>query len=116
MNFPLYNDKVWTFPLKCQNAAGAVQPGPTTGAWPTAVSDNPASLGASVVYQAPLFNLVLTPKVQASPGISVTVSYVGMASATFTADIVTDPNLISVAIDSADVTSISQSIPSAPGP
>ncbi len=116
MNFQLYNDKTYTFPLQCKNASGVVQPWPTTGAWPVAVSDNPGSLAASVTYVAPSFKLVLKPMVQASPNISVTVSYIGMGPAIFVADIVADPDLISVAVDASGVTTATQSIPTNTGP
>ena len=114
MSFQLYNDKVYTFPIAAHNALGASQPWGATN--PLAVSSNPASLGARVIWQAPSFFLVLTPAVQASPGLSVTVSYTGMASATLGVDIVPDPDLVSVAIDSSTATSVSQNVPTAPGP
>jgi len=116
MNFQVYNDKVYILPLKCQSASGA------PGAWgprePTPVSGNPNSLGATIRWVDPNYFLVLTPKVQTSPGLSVSVSYVGMASANIAVDIIPDPNLISVIIDSnpANVTSEAQNVPTAPGP
>ncbi len=66
MNFQLFNDKVWTFPLKCANSIGP-QPFPTA---PAAVSSNSASLGASVA-SGPFnvgFVLTLTPKVPSLAG------------------------------------------------
>lgn len=122
MNFQLYNDKIWTFPLKCQNASG-IQPWPA-GSNPVAVSSNPASLTASANAILGFGNaitgyaLVLTPKVQASPGLTVTVTNVGMDPVVFTADIVTDPDRLSVVVDSAatDYTTSPQNVPADPGP
>lgn len=123
MNFQLYNDKVWTFPLNSQNSAGVAQALPGT-ANPAAVSSNPASLGAAIIATGPPTGgitgraLVLTPKVQASPGLTVTVTNAGMAPVIFGVDIVADPDLLTVAVDTvpADITTAPQSIPVAPGP
>jgi hypothetical protein len=122
MNFPLYNDKVWTFPLKCQNSSG-IQPWPA-GSNPVATSSNPASLTASANAILGFGNaitgyaLVLTPKVQASPGLTVTVANVGMDSIIFTVDIVSDPGRFSVVVDTADTdyTISPQNVPAATGP
>ncbi len=116
MNFQLYNDKVWSFPIKCQNASGVAQPFPP-GTGPNVVSSNPVSLGAAIgLVSGGGFTLELTPKVQVSPGITVTVSSVGMDSSAFVVDIVADPNRLSVAIDSAAAASVAQNVPTAPGP
>lgn len=119
MNFQLYNDKVWTLPLQCQNAASVVQPFPS-GSSPSAVSSNPASLNAEVALGTGGvgFKLILTPKVQASPSLTVTVTNVGMTPAVFVVDVVPDPNILSVAVDDipADVTTAPQNVPVAPGP
>ncbi len=121
MNFQLYNDKVWTFPLKSQNALGVSTALPGT-ANPAAVSSNPASLGAAIIATGPPtggitgYSLVLTPKVQASPGLTATVSNVGMAPVIFAVDIVADPNLLSVMVDTVGDTTTAQNIPTAPGP
>jgi hypothetical protein len=116
MNFQLYNDKIWTFPIKCQNAGG-VQPWPLN-ANPLAVSSNPASLGARVIGQVPSLFLELTPKVQVSPGLTVTVSNAGMAPVVFGVDIVADPDMLSVVVDAvaADITTSAQNVPTAAGP
>jgi hypothetical protein len=111
MNFQLYNDKVWTIPLKCKDATGADKPFPTS---PVAVSSNPASLGVAI-GQSP-WVLILTPKVQTSPGLVVTLSSVGADGTTFVVDIVADPNRLSVSVDSLAATSTVQNIPTAPGP
>jgi hypothetical protein len=118
MNFQLYNDKVWTFSIKPQNAAGVAQPWPANSS-PQAVSSNPASLVAGVQLGSNnTFTLVLTPKVQVSPGLTVTVTNSGMAPLVFVVDIVADPDLLTVAADTvaADITTTPQNIPVAPGP
>ncbi len=110
MNFQLHNDKVYTIPLKCQNATGP-QPFPS---FPVAVSSNPDSLGVSIGMGP--FVLLLAPKVKLSPGITVTVSSLGADPATVVVDIVADPDRLSVLIDSAAATSAVQAVPVAPGP
>ncbi len=111
-NFQIYNDKVWTFPLKCVSAAGVIQPSFPSGL--TVTSSSPNSLGAAEV----LGKLVLTPLVQASLGITVTISGAGLIPATLTCDIVSDPNALNVVIDmtAIDVTTVNQNVPTAPGP
>lgn len=114
MNFQLYNDKVWTFPLKCKNAAGVVQPFPPSPTF-AVVSSNPASLGVAVNNFGG-FMLVLTPKVKLSPGLTVTVSNTGMDPLVFAADIVPNPDRLSVDVDTAAATTTPQNVPAAPGP
>ncbi len=119
MNFQLHNDKVWTFAIKPQNAAGLV-PWPN-GSNPSVVSSNPASLGAAVamgngqIGQPATYFMVLTPKVQISPGLSVTISNVGMQPVTFAVDVVADPDMLSVTVDPVPFTT-PQSVPTVPGP
>ncbi len=114
MNFQAFNDKVWTLPLKCLNASSVAVAFPA-GSNLAAVSSNPASLGASIANGT---NLVLTPKVQNSPGITVTVTGVALAPAVLVVDVVADPNLLSVSVDTtpADDSTVSQSVPVASGP
>ncbi len=113
MSFQLFNNKTWTFPLKCQNAAGVAQPFPTN---PSAESSNPASLSAAILGPSPGFFLMLTPKVQVSPGLTVTVSATGMAPVVFAVDVAADPDMLSVAVDTANATTAVQNVPTAPGP
>ncbi len=119
MGFQIYNDKVTTLPLICQTSAGVTQAFPS-GSNPVAVSSNPTSLGAIVALGTGGvgFKLVLTPKVQASPGLVVTVTNVGMSPVNFVVDIVADPNMLSVAIDTSAtaVTTAPQNVPVAAGP
>ncbi len=115
MNFQVYNNKIWTFPLRCQNAAAVSQPFPAGSSF-AVVSSNPASLTAAATAVTGGYNLVLTPKVQASPGLTVTVTTAGMAPAVFMVDIVADPNLLSVVVDTTAPTTTPLAIPVAPGP
>ncbi len=116
-NFQVYNDKIWTLPIKCQNSSGVFVAFPS-GSNLAAVSSNPASLGAVVTSTILGTNLVLTPKVQVSPGLTVTITGVALAPINFMVDIVADPNLLSIAVDTtpADGTTVSQNVPIAAGP
>ncbi len=115
MNFQLYNDKIYTFSLHTVNAANVTQPWPS--GIPTVVSSNPASLSATIssVDFVTAFSLVLTPKVKVSPGLTVTVSNTGVAPAVFVVDVVSDPDMLSVVVDSTPTT-VAQNVPTAPGP
>lgn len=115
MNIQLYNDKAYNFPLKAVNAAGETQPWPA-GA-PGVVSSKPASLGVQV-GGFPNFVVTLVPKVQASSGIIVTLTSQNMVPATFSVDIVPDPNVLSIVVDGdvTHATTTAQDIPTAPGP
>ena len=114
-NFPVQNNKVGNLPLQALNTGtGVVGPWPT-GVAASAVSSAPNSLGVSI---GPPANLILTPKVMQSQGITVTVSGVGMtAAAPFLVDIVPDPNApLQVVIDTTHYTTTAQNVPTAPGP
>jgi hypothetical protein len=114
-NYELMDDTIATVPIQTTNDVGVVEP-PPTGDTFTAVSSLPASLGVSVVT-SPVLALVLTPLVQASPGITVTVSdSAGLKVATQLVDIVTDTTPTNVILDLAGATTVSQPVPSAPGP
>jgi hypothetical protein len=111
-NFELKNDTVATIPIVTEDAAGNVVPA-TAGDTFTAVSSLPASLGVAVTNNA----LVLTPLVQASPGLTVTVSDAdGLTAATLTVDIVPDLSPTQVVLETADATTVPQAPPTAPGP
>lgn len=114
-NYELLNDTIATIPVQTTNSAGVVEP-PPTGDTFTAVSSLPASLGVSIIT-APALALVLTPLVQASPGITVTVSdSAGLKVATQLVDIVADATPTNVILDLADATTVAQPVPTAPGP
>lgn len=116
MNFQIFNDKVYTFPIKCHAADNVLQAFPP-GYAPSAISSNPASLTVQTGFvSGGGFSLTLIPKVQGSSGLTVTVSAVGMASNAFVVDIVPDPDLLTVAVDTSGVTTATQNVPTAPGP
>jgi hypothetical protein len=116
-NFELPNDEVVTIPIQTTDSAGTVEPVPTGDVF-TAVSSLPASLGVAIGATAsgsPA--LVLTPLVQASPGITVTVSdSAGLVQAVQLVDIVPDVTDTNILLDVADATHVSQPVPTAPGP
>lgn len=119
-NFQAYNDKVWTLPIKCFNPTTSV----TTAAFPsgtafTVTSSLPNSLSVAFSGNDNTAWIVLTPKVQASPGISVTVAGTNMVSQTLLVDVVADPaaqNQVSIDTSSSDVTTAPQNVPTAAGP
>jgi hypothetical protein len=111
-NLEILNDTIVTIPIQTQDAEGGVV-SPPPGDTFTAVSSLPNSLGASVVGSS----LVLTPLVQASPGITVTVSDAdGLAQAVQICDIVPDLSPKNVVLDIAGETTTSQPVPPNPGP
>lgn len=113
-NYELLNDTVATIPIQTTNSAGAVEP-PPAGDTFSATSSSP-SLGAAIVT-SPALALVLTPLVQASPGITVTISdSAGLKVATQLVDIVADATPTNVILDLADATTAAQPVPTAPGP
>ena len=113
-NFELTNDEVVTVPIQTTNAAGAVE-APPTGDVFTAVSSSP-SLGVAVVT-TPMLALVLTPLVQASPNITVTVSdSSGLAVATQLVDIVPDVTDTNIILNLSGASHVAQPVPTAPGP
>lgn len=115
-NYELLNDTVAAIPIQTTNSQGVVEPPPSGDVF-TAVSSSP-SLGAAVSKDAggnP--TLVLTPLVQASPGITVTVSdNAGLKVATQLVDIVQDTTDTNVILDLAGAATTSQTVPTAPGP
>jgi hypothetical protein len=113
-NFELKNDTVASIPVEVEDAAGAVVPTPAGDTF-TAVSSNPASLTAIITPGTS--TLVLTPLVQASPGLSVAVNDAnGLTAVTLVVDIVADLSPTQVALDVADATTVSQPVPENPGP
>jgi hypothetical protein len=111
-NFELANDEVATIPILVDDAAGNPVP-PPTGDTFTVTSSNPASLGAAISGS----NVVLTPLVQASPGITITVSdSAGLTSFAQLVDIVQDLTPKAITLDLAAATEVGQAVPTAPGP
>jgi hypothetical protein len=116
-NYELANDEVSTITIKTTNSAGAVEPYPTGDVF-SVTSSNPASLGVAIGADAagnPA--VVLTPLVQASPNITVTVSdSAGLIQAVQLVDIVQDVKDTNIILDVADAVLKSQPVPTAPGP
>jgi hypothetical protein len=116
-NYELPNDEIDTITIKTQNAAGATEPVPTGDVF-SVTSDKPASLGTAVgTDKGGNPAIVLTPLVQVSPGIIVTVSdTAGLKVATLVVDIVQDVTPTNIVLDTADATHVSQPVPMNPGP
>lgn len=116
-NYELMNDEVVTITIKTTDSSGKVEPYPPGDVF-TAVSSNPASLGVSIGADAagnPA--LILTPLVQASPSLSVTVSdSAGLIQAIQGVDIVPDVSDTNIILDLASATHTAQPVPTNPGP
>lgn len=116
-NYELPNDEVATITIKTTDIAGDVEAVDPTDVF-TVVSSNPASLGAAIGKDAagnPA--IVLTPLVQNSPGLTITVSdSKGLKQAVQIVDIVPDVTPTNVILDLADATQSPQAVPTAPGP
>lgn len=116
-NYELKDDTVATVPILTTNSAGVVEP-PPTGDIFSVTSSNPASLTAAIGQTAagnPA--VVLTPLVQASPGLTFTVSdSAGLKVATQIVDIVQDTTPTNIILDLADATTVPQPVPTPPGP
>jgi hypothetical protein len=115
-NFELPNDEIVTIGIQTTNSAGAVEPVPTADVF-TVTSSSP-SLGVAIgATAAGNPAIVLTPLVQVSPGITVTVSdSAGLKLATQLVDIVSDVTPKNIVLDLPDATSVPQPVPAAPGP
>ena len=116
-NFELANDEVATIPILVDDAAGQAVPAPTGDTF-SAVSSNPASLTATIgATAAGNPAVVLTPLVQASPSLTVTVTdTAGLTAFTQIIDIVADLTPKAITLDLANVTETTQPTPTAPGP
>jgi hypothetical protein len=116
-NLQLDSDTIATLTILVYDASGAIVPAPSGDQF-SVVSSNPASLGAAIGKDAngnPA--VVLTPLVQASPGLSVTVSdSIGLAAFTEGVDIVEDTVPKALGLDLVHAATASQPVPSAPGP
>jgi hypothetical protein len=114
-NFELPNDSVWTFPIVTMTALGTFEPVPA-GDVPTVTSSNPVSMTAVASAAAP-WTCTVTPLVQLSPGLTVTVAdSAGLAPNTYTIDIVADVTPTNVGLDMTAGTHVAQPVPAAPGP
>ena len=116
-NYELMNDQVSTVTIKTTDSSGNTEAAPAGDVF-SVVSSNPASLGAVIgtdASGAPA--VVLTPLVQVSPGITVTVSdSAGLAQFVQIVDIVSDVAPTNVVLDIADAATVAQAVPTAPGP
>jgi hypothetical protein len=116
-NFELQDDKVYTIPILTRDAAGDVVAAPAGDTF-SVVSSNPASLDATVgadANGAPA--VVLTPMVQASPNLTVTVSdSAGLEVDTQGFDIVGDLTPKAIGLDLSGATTTDQPVPTNPGP
>lgn len=116
-NYELPSDGVATITIKTTNSSGVVEPTPAGDTF-AVVSSNPASLGAAIgkdASGAPA--VVLTPLVQQSPNITITVSdSAGLAQDVQIVDIVLDVNPKNIILDLADAVVTPQPTPTAPGP
>ena len=120
-NFELPNDEIVTIPIETTNQAGVVEPVPSGDVF--SVASSSASLGVAigvVPAGAPGAGgpaIVLTPLVQASPGITVTVTdSAGLQQWVQIVDIVPDVTDTNIVLDVANATSVAQPVPTAPGP
>lgn len=115
-NFELKDDNVATITIQTADASGAIEPIPAGDVF-TATSSSP-SLGVSIGVDAsnnPA--LILTPLVQVSPGITVTVKdSAGLAQAALVVDIVADTTDTQIVLNTAGAVLSTQPTPTAPGP
>lgn len=112
-NYELKNDTIATIAIQTKDAGGDVVAPPAGDTF--SVASSSPSLGAAL--SADGNSVILTPLVQASPGISVTVSDKnGLAQAILLVDIVTDVTPTNIVLDVADATLAPQPTPPAPGP
>jgi hypothetical protein len=116
-DFQIQNDLVYTFTIHVENAAGALEPAPAGDTF-TVVSSAPTSLNAVIGADAagnPA--VVVNALVAAGTGYTVTTSdSAGLKVATNLFDIVADVTPTQLVLDTADGTTVSQPVPTAPGP
>lgn len=115
-NFELSDDKVATVTILVRDAAGDVVPAPAGDTF--SVASSSPSLGVAIgadAAGAPA--VVMTPMVQASPGITVTVSdSAGLMAFAQVVDIVPDVAPKAIGLDLANAAEVDQPPPTAPGP
>lgn len=112
----LMNDKVTSIPLVFKNSVGTIINAPASDTY-TAVSSS-ASLGVAIAEVAGAPTLVLTPKVQAGLSYVVTITDAsGLPALTGTFDIISDPAVVANwALQITSASTVSQAVPTAPGP
>ena len=116
-NYELKSDDTATITIQTATVSGTVEPAPAGDVF-SVMSSNPGSLMATIGKDAngnPA--VILTPLVQASPGITITVSdSAGLAVDAQIVDVVIDNTPTNVILDLADAVLTSQPTPTAPGP
>jgi hypothetical protein len=114
----LLNDTVETIDFEYEDGEGVVVPGPANDVL-TPTSSSP-SLGVALGPINPATGnqtLVLTPLVQVSPGLIVTVTdSAGLPQLTRVVDIVADTKPTNLILNDASATTVPQPVPTAPGP
>lgn len=115
-NFEILDDTVVTIPILTDDAEGNPVPPPTGDTF--SVTSSSASLTAAIgATAAGNPAVVLTPTVQASPNITVTVSdSAGLTTFAQLCDIVADTTPKAITLDLAAATTQPQPPPNAPGP
>jgi hypothetical protein len=116
-NFEILDDTIVTIPILTDDAGGNPV-SPPSGDTFTVVSSNPTSL-AAVIGATAAGNpaVVLTPGVQASPNITITVSdSAGLTTFAQLCDVVTDATPKAITLDLADATTQPQPVPPNAGP
>lgn len=115
-NFELQNDKVAFVPILTLDAEGTPVAAPTGDTFSVS-SSSPASLLATIATVNGAVGVSLTPQVQASPNLTVTVTDSdGLSSYAQLVDIVADTTPKAISLDVADATFTAQPEPTAPGP
>jgi len=115
-NFELANDAVASIPITTVDTTGAVVPAPSGDIFSVVVSDvTKMTAVIGVMPSGPVAGavaLILTPLVQVSPGLTVTVSdTAALTSATVTVDLVDDVTPKGILPDVAGVVFTPQPVP-----
>ncbi len=117
-NLQFYNDKAWTSPsITLVNKTTGVASAPPSGT-AFAATASPPSLALTFLGGGGGTQIKHAPLVQNSIGIAITVSATGYFPQTYLADIVADPNALTVNVDQnlANWSTTAINIPTAPGP
>jgi hypothetical protein len=110
------NDTIESVPIQYEDQGQQVVPGPP-GDVLTATCSNPASLGVAIGGTATAPLLVLTPLVQVSPGLTVTVTdSSNLPALARVVDIVADTKPTNIVLNDAGATTVPQAVPPNPGP
>ena len=114
-DFVINNDQIATAAIRVANSAGSIVPAPSSDVFVAASSST--SLGVEISTKNGNPVVVMTPMVQASPDITVTVNdSAGLKLDSFVVDIVPNPTPYGIQVDLANSTYVTQAVPTAPGP